>query len=431
MIAPTEIQSPFKMVVSVGAAIVLGALLLLAPTSGPAHAADSCQPSGSQVVCTFEYTGAAQSWTVPDGVTQATFDVYGAQGGSEPTGKPGGLGGEATATIAVTPGDTLQVNVGGKGGDGTTQSGGGGFNGGYPGGGGTVDTHGGGGGASDVRSGGIGLANRIIVAGGGGGAGGFGGAGGGGGGLSGTAGGDYSTILGTSRGGGGGTSSAGGSGGAGSDDNRSGDNGSAGNSGSGGSGGFGAPFDSGSGGGGGGGYYGGGGGSGIDGAGGGGGGGGSGFGPSGVVFDSGVRAGNGLVTISYTAPVGYDFQGFFSPVDNPDVATNKAKAGSAIPVKFSLAADQGLDIFATGTNPTTNETFTYPTSTAMACDSTDELDAVEETVSAGGSSLQYDAALEQYTYVWKTNKAWAGTCRQLVVKLDDGSYHRANFRFVK
>jgi hypothetical protein len=127
----------------------------------------------------------------------------------------------------------------------------------------------------------------------------------------------------------------------------------------------------------------------------------------------------------------YDFSGFFSPVDNPDVATNKAKAGSSIPVKFSLGGDQGLDIFATGTNPTTNETFTYPTSTAMTCDSTDELDAIEETVTAGGSSLQYDAALDQYTYVWKTNKAWAGTCRQLVVKLADDTYYRAYFQFVK
>jgi probable HAF family extracellular repeat protein len=127
----------------------------------------------------------------------------------------------------------------------------------------------------------------------------------------------------------------------------------------------------------------------------------------------------------------YDFGGFLGPVDNLDVATNKAKAGSSIPVTFSLGGDQGLDIFATGTNTTTNETFTYPTSTAMTCDSTDQLDAIEETVSAGGSSLQYDSSLDQYTYVWKTEKPWAGSCRQLVVKLDDGTYHRANFKFVK
>jgi hypothetical protein len=127
----------------------------------------------------------------------------------------------------------------------------------------------------------------------------------------------------------------------------------------------------------------------------------------------------------------YDWTGFVGPVDNPDVATNKAKAGSAIPVKFSLGGNQGLNIFATGTNPTTNEPFTYPTSTGKACDSTAQLDAIEETVTAGGNSLQYDASLDQYTYVWKTDKAWAGSCRQLVVKLDDGTYHRANFQFVK
>jgi hypothetical protein len=31
--------------------------------------------------------------------------------------------------------------------------------------------------------------------------------------------------------------------------------------------------------------------------------------------------------------------------------------------------------------------------------------------------------------VWKTDPSWAGTCRQLVVELNDGSIHRANFRF--
>jgi hypothetical protein len=41
----------------------------------------------------------------------------------------------------------------------------------------------------------------------------------------------------------------------------------------------------------------------------------------------------------------------------------------------------------------------------------------------------YDPNTDTYTYVWKTNKAWAGTCRQLLVKLKDNSEHRANFDF--
>ena len=294
----TKTSHLVRPLVALVALVAAMAALLIASSASPVHAAGSCTTTAGTTTCTFAYTGAAQSWTVPTGVTQATFDVFGAQGGSEPTGKPGGLGGEATATIAVNPGDTLQVNVGGAGmNSNPTQSGGGGFNGGGSGGSGSP-SGGGGGGASDVRSGAFGLGDRIIVAGGGGGAGGIGGAGGVGGGLSGGAGGDHTSVYGTSGGGGGGTSSAGGSGGAGSSGN-----GSAGGSGFGGFGGRGDGFDGGAGGGGGGGYYGGGGGGGgTAGPGGGGGGGGSGFGPSSVVFNSGVRSGDGLVTITYTEP---------------------------------------------------------------------------------------------------------------------------------
>jgi len=36
---------------------------------------------------------------------------------------------------------------------------------------------------------------------------------------------------------------------------------------------------------------------------------------------------------------------------------------------------------------------------------------------------------DQYTYVWKTNKAWAGTCRELLVRFVDGTIHVARFQF--
>jgi TolB protein len=121
----------------------------------------------------------------------------------------------------------------------------------------------------------------------------------------------------------------------------------------------------------------------------------------------------------------YDFAGFYSPVDNLPTF-NKAKAGSAIPVKFSLDGDQGLDVFAR--NATGNAA--SPTSGPVACDSTAEIDPIETTVSASSSGLSYDAASDTYTYVWKTHKGWTG-CRQLVVEFDDGTVERANFRFVK
>jgi len=114
------------------------------------------------------------------------------------------------------------------------------------------------------------------------------------------------------------------------------------------------------------------------------------------------------------------FSGFRQPVDNlPTV--NRVKAGSAIPVKFSLSGNKGLNIFYSG----------YPKSTAINCDTQASLDDIETTVTAGSSSLSYDALADQYNYVWKTEASWAGTCRQLTVKLMDGTLHQANFKFTK
>ena len=50
-------------------------------------------------------------------------------------------------------------------------------------------------------------------------------------------------------------------------------------------------------------------------------------------------------------------------------------------------------------------------------------------MTAGNSSLSYDAASGQYSYTWKTDKSWAGSCRQLIVRLVDGTEHVAAFMF--
>jgi hypothetical protein len=129
-------------------------------------------------------------------------------------------------------------------------------------------------------------------------------------------------------------------------------------------------------------------------------------------------AANNQSSCSFTVTVRYNFSGFFQPVDNPPVV-NSVNAGQAIPVKFSLSGNKGLAIFAAG----------YPASQPIACSSGSPTDAIEETVTAGGSSLSYDATADQYSYVWKTDKAWKGTCRQLIVKLTDGTEHIAYFQF--
>ncbi|MER6443950.1 Ig-like domain-containing protein [Streptomyces venezuelae] len=284
-------------------------------------AAQGCVQTGSQVVCTFDYTGAAQTFTVPGGVTRLSVDARGASGGAaagnDNPGGAGGAGAEVGGTLTVTAGQTLQVNVGGAGGAGSDSAPGtGGFNGGGTGGSSDSAYGGGGGGASDVRSGTLDLASRLVTAGGGGGGGatdelsGGGGGAGGRSGVNGTNGTGGANTTG-GQGGGGATPTSpgtGGAGGTGTNDN--GGNGQPGVLGTGGLGGTGRTGDAGGitgGGGGGGGVYGGGGGGGggitdVEFSGAGGGGGGSSAGPAGSTFTTGANAGNGLVTISYALP---------------------------------------------------------------------------------------------------------------------------------
>ena len=70
-----------------------------------------CSEVASTVTCSFSFTGAAQSFTVPLGVNSITVAAFGAQGGG--SGGGGRLGGEAQAVFAVSPGAALEVLVGG------------------------------------------------------------------------------------------------------------------------------------------------------------------------------------------------------------------------------------------------------------------------------------------------------------------------------
>lgn len=169
---------------------------------------DACMATSGSTQ--FDYTGAAQTFTVPPCVTSITVDAYGAEGGTGSPGIVGGKGGRATATIPVTPGESLEVYVGGKGI--TAINAPGGFNGG----GAVIEAviqgtgdSGTGGGASDVRRG-SNLVDRLVVAGGGGGGGwdSYQGTGGAGGGLNG---GNGNSTNATFTAGGGGSQTAGGS----------------------------------------------------------------------------------------------------------------------------------------------------------------------------------------------------------------------------
>ena len=127
-----------------------------------------------EVTCTFSYTGGAQTWSPPAGITQATFTLYGAQGGSAyGFGGAGGVGAKVTATVAVNSELAYEINVGGAGDFGAPGAfGGGGIGSGYTDG--VTSGGAGGGGASDVHAGalpGFPRDTRMLVAGGGGGGG--------------------------------------------------------------------------------------------------------------------------------------------------------------------------------------------------------------------------------------------------------------------
>lgn len=127
-------------------------------------------------------------------------------------------------------------------------------------------------------------------------------------------------------------------------------------------------------------------------------------------------AGNQAIDVAATYNVVFDFSGFFPPIYGP-TRVNKVQAGSAVPVKFSLTGDQGLAILASGS----------PASAPISCDDWSLLGAAEPTETTGRRSLSYD--MGEYVYVWKTDKTWAGSCRQLQVTFIDGKTYTASFQF--
>ncbi len=267
----------------------------------------------------FAYTGAAQTFVVPAGVTRLHVTIAGASGGDEyAPGNTIPVGSLVEADIPVTPGETLQINVGGAGGTGASGVGGAaGWNGGGAG----AQGAGGGGGASDIRRGGTATSDRVIVAAGAGGnganMGGTGASKGGNGGLPGAAGQNGANIA--AGAGGGATAAAVGAAGTGA----GGTSGSAGSGATGGAGGAGTSGIRG-GGGAGGGYCGGGGGGGCSaGRTGGGGGAGSSYvvpGATSVTFAP-ATAGDGSVTLTSTVAAPDSPFSFLDEFDRADAAT--------------------------------------------------------------------------------------------------------------
>lgn len=111
--------------------------------------------------------------------------------------------------------------------------------------------------------------------------------------------------------------------------------------------------------------------------------------------------------------------GFYPPVESAP-AWNRVNSGRTIPIAFSLGGDRGLGVMAAG----------YPRSVRIACSGAGEVSGANATV-AGVGPLRYDAGSDRYMFLWQSPRAWADTCRELQVRLTDGTLHRARFRFVR
>jgi hypothetical protein len=120
---------------------------------------------------------------------------------------------------------------------------------------------------------------------------------------------------------------------------------------------------------------------------------------------------------------GWDFTGFGPPVDNSTagaIVLNEVKPGQAVPLKWHLAAASG--------SPVTNLASASISTRVVACGQASSSDALEE-VAASPSGLQSKGGGD-YQLNWKTNKAWAGSCRLMRLTLaGDGVGHDAYFRF--
>jgi hypothetical protein len=128
-----------------------------------------------------------------------------------------------------------------------------------------------------------------------------------------------------------------------------------------------------------------------------------------------------LNTSSTTAvyQVIYNFGGFLAPVQDPP-AVNEVRAGRTVPVKFSLNGFQGAGVLADG----------YPQVAQVECGAGEEPDHGEPAGAGGRPELVYRARSDRYRFLWRTERSWAGGCRQLILKLDDGLVRRAEFAFL-
>lgn len=104
----------------------------------------------------------------------------------------------------------------------------------------------------------------------------------------------------------------------------------------------------------------------------------------------------------------------------PDSADTPVFAGRTIRLRIASPNNIGLALFKGA----------FPVSSHVPCEGGGPpTPAGVGGMSGGKVSWGYNWATSEYNYVWKTDKAWKGTCRMVVVKLRDGTEHRSRIQF--
>lgn len=139
--------------------------------------------------------------------------------------------------------------------------------------------------------------------------------------------------------------------------------------------------------------------------------------PAGTASDN---VGHDTAEATCTYSVVYEFEGFYSPVNNNGVL-NGTKAGQAIPLKWRL-----LDA---NDNPVTDLSSVTVTVKSLSCGLGTTNDLLEE-YAAGSSGLQ-NLGNGYYQFNWKSPSTYAYSCKTLYLDLGDGSPRTALFKFTK
>jgi Bacterial pre-peptidase C-terminal domain len=116
----------------------------------------------------------------------------------------------------------------------------------------------------------------------------------------------------------------------------------------------------------------------------------------------------------------YDFEGFLWPVRNPP-STTRWPAGVPVPIRFELGREQGLDVVEEGWSQVAE----------VECGSGAEPSGGEPARHPRWfRDLVFRKRRARYVFLWRTERAWAGSCRQFMLRLRDGTVKRADFEFV-